>query len=219
MEKRNKVKFDKEKIKNKVRANYREIALNKKSVQGCCGNINESEDLSKLILEDIAKNNNKIAQSIGYKVEDIENTPENLNLGLGCGNPIEFAKLKEGETVLDLGSGPGFDAYLAYKEVGDKGKVIGVDMLIEMVERSRKALSNYKSIDIRLGEIENLPVADNSVDCIISNCVINLSLDKQRVYDECFRVLKEGGRLCVSDIININELPKDLLDDEQSYCN
>lgn len=212
------MKINKEEIKFKVRDNYKKIALNKKSTM-CCNGKTETDDITKNILKDIAENNNRIAESIGYKVEDLDSLPENLNLGLGCGNPIEFAKLKHGETVLDLGSGPGFDAYLASKEVGPEGHVIGVDMLIEMIERSRENLKNYSNIEFRLGEIENLPLADNSVDCIISNCVINLSTDKQRVYDECVRVLKPGGRLCVSDIININQLPEEILNDEESYCN
>ncbi len=135
--------------------------------------------------------------------------PEGANLGLGCGNPVALASLKEGEVVLDLGSGGGFDAFLAAKRVGKKGKVIGVDMTPEMLERARENAKKgkYKNVEFRLGEIENLPVADASVDVIISNCVINLSPEKERVFSEAYRVLRPQGRLMVSDIVLLEPLP------------
>ncbi len=145
--------------------------------------------------------------------------PEGANLGLGCGNPVAIASLKEGETVLDLGSGAGFDCFLAANAVGDKGKVIGIDMTPEMLALARENAKkgDYKNVDFRLGEIENLPVADASVDVIISNCVINLSPEKERVFSEAFRVLKPGGRMMVSDIVLLKPLPEEVRDSEEAY--
>jgi SAM-dependent methyltransferase len=145
--------------------------------------------------------------------------PEGANLGLGCGNPIAIASLREGETVLDLGAGAGFDCFLAAKAVGETGRVIGVDMTPEMVSKARESArkGGYRNVEFRLGEIEHLPVADGSVDIIISNCVINLSPDKPQVFADAFRVLRPGGRLTVSDIVLLKPLPPVLAQSVAAY--
>jgi arsenite methyltransferase len=159
------------------------------------------------------------AKSIGYSEKDLKVIPADANLALSCGNPTALADLKTGEIVLDLGAGAGLDCFLAGSKVGLKGKVIGVDMTPEMIEKARgnAKRSGAKNVEFRLGEIENLPMADNSVDVVISNCVINLSTDKKRVFEEIYRVLKPGGRISISDIALLKELPKKIRENMLAY--
>ena len=159
------------------------------------------------------------SRRMGYSDEEMSAAPEGANLGLGCGNPVALASMKPGETILDLGSGAGFDCFLAAKQVGAKGRVIGVDMTPEMLDKARENArqAGVANVEFRLGEIESLPVADGSVDAVISNCVINLAPDKKRVFAEAFRALKPGGRLMVSDIVLTAPLPKAVQDSVSAY--
>lgn len=210
------------KIKNNVRQTYGKIASsdrannntressccsadNSASANSCCGTTGNSDEISK---------------QLGYSDDELNAVPEGSNLGLGCGNPQVIASIHEGETVLDLGSGAGFDAFLALGKVGVTGKVIGVDMTPEMINKANENAKkrNFTNIEFKLGEIENLPLENNTVDVIISNCVINLSPDKSKVYDEAFRVLKNGGRLAVSDIVSMQPMTDEMKQDSGTYC-
>ncbi len=195
-------------VRDAVRDKYGEIAKGKSTccapAASCCGPSRQAESIS---------------MAMGYSEEELRSVPDDANLALGCGNPTALASLKEGEVVLDLGSGGGLDCFLAAEKVGQSGKVIGVDMTPEMVSLARKnaAKGNHTNVEFRLGEIENLPVADNAVDVIISNCVINLSPDKRRVFQEAYRVLKPGGRLIISDIVLLKPLPDSVRESIEAY--
>lgn len=160
-----------------------------------------------------------ISKRVGYSDEEISSVPQGANLGLGCGNPVAIASLEQGDVVLDLGSGAGFDAFLAAKKVGKTGRVIGVDMTTEMLERAEANAKKggYSNVEFRRGEIEKLPIEDNSIDVVISNCVINLSPDKESVFSEAYRVLRPGGRLMVSDLVLTRELPSTIRESVEAY--
>lgn len=187
-----------ENIRETVRKGYKDIAQGKSNC--CCGS--SSPD--------------KLAEAVGYTNEELESLPDGANMGLSCGNPTAIANLKSSQVVLDLGSGGGFDVFIAARKVGPNGKVIGVDMTPEMLSKARAGISTFtektglSNVEFRLGEIEHLPVADASIDVVISNCVINLSPDKQQVWNEITRVLKPGGKACISDLALTEELPQEV---------
>lgn len=196
--------MNKENTKKLVKDEYGKIAKGQKQGCGCCSHEFEVDEF---------------ARSIGYSDDDLKNIPKEANLGLSCGNPTAIADLKVGETVLDLGSGAGFDCFLAASRVGSKGRVIGIDMTEAMVEKAKANAkkTNINNVEFRLGEIENLPVKENSIDVVISNCVINLSTDKPRVFKEIYRVLKKNGRMAISDIALRKRLPDDVLKNVAAY--
>lgn len=193
-------------IRSAVRDRYGSIAKEGSIGCGCgCNAENPTGTAADLV---------SIGQTIGYSKDQLAIVPDGTNLGLGCGNPTALASLTEGETVLDLGSGGGLDCFLASPQVGPTGRVIGVDMTPDMLERARKAAKagGYDNVEFRLGEIEALPVPDNSVDAVISNCVINLSPDRPRVFSEIMRVLKPGGRVMISDLVSEHPTPQFLVE-------
>jgi len=203
------MKESKSRIHDLVKERYGDIA--KRSSSGCTLACCEGSPSLVNIID--------IGKALDYAEEDLLLAPGEANLGLGCGNPIGIAGLRKGETILDLGSGAGFDVFLAARMVGETGKVIGIDMTPEMVEKAQSNAEklNFSNVEFRLGEIEKIPVMDSSVDVVISNCVINLSPDKSTVFKEIYRILKPGGRIIISDILRSGEIPQEIRDNPDAY--
>lgn len=204
---------NKENVKREVRSAYGNVA-EANNQNKSCGNSRSCCGVS-------AKPDEAYSKELGYTLEELNSVPEGCNMGLGCGNPQGIASLKTGEVVLDLGAGGGFDVFLAAKKVGSTGKVYGVDMTPEMISKARMnaVSSGYNNVEFLLGEIEHLPLPNNSIDVIISNCVVNLSTNKTQVFHESFRVLKVGGRLAISDMIAYKPLPQEMINNKELYCN
>jgi SAM-dependent methyltransferase len=202
-----------EDVKREVRTAYGRVA-EANNQNKSCGNPRSCCGVS-------AKLDRGYLQELGYSQEELDSVPQGCNMGLGCGNPQAIASLKQGEIVLDLGAGGGFDVFLAAKQVGPKGKVYGVDMTPEMISKARGNASKngYQNVEFLLGEIEHIPLPNDSIDVIISNCVVNLSTNKENVFNESFRVLKEGGRIAISDIIAHKPLPVEMMNNKELYCN